>query len=119
MKFQAKNIIYEQLISRLGDISGKCLLDYGCGSGDHLKLLLEKSGEHGKITAVDCDKSALDKLKQKYSDYILNGRLIVKECESPETLIEKFDVCFCHNVLECIDDKVGFINHIKGKLNAN
>ena len=116
--FKAKDVICSQLISRLGNLSGKSVLDYGCGSGDNLKLLLDQCGENGKITAVDCNNIALDKLKQKLNQYILSDRLIVEKCESPETLTEKFDVCFCHNVLECIVDKVNFINVIKNKLNC-
>ncbi len=48
---------YQPVLELLGDINGKRILDYGCGSGKFSRILAEKGAE---VTAVDPTESMLN-----------------------------------------------------------
>lgn len=58
----------KELISRLETLTpltGKSLLDLGCGTGDLTLLLKQKAGARGRVTAVDHDRGMLEALRKK------------------------------------------------------
>lgn len=90
-----------KLLTGLGidpHLSGKTILDLGCGSKLRTKILVEKN------TVIGTDPLANDYKTLPFSD--LN--LISVFNEKAETLIEelvgRFDICVCLNVLDhCVD----------------
>lgn len=63
MKENSKQNIYSK-ITGLVDISGKKLLEVGCGEGKVTSML---AGTAGKVTAVDPDKPSIEKAREAYS----------------------------------------------------
>lgn len=54
-----------EIDAMLGDLSGKKVLDAGCGSGRLIKILRERGA---KITAIDISKKMLERMRKKYPD---------------------------------------------------
>jgi len=100
----------KRLIAELGNISDAKILDYGCGNGD-IELLLSKSHQPKEIFADDSNKETIKKIQTDFADYIINGIIFPKVCTSPSDLQgNNYDKIICHNVLECVNDKLSFIN---------
>lgn len=60
----------KRLIAELGDISNTIILDYGCGKGDFIKLLLSQSPQPKKIFAADSNIETIKKIQKDFADYI-------------------------------------------------
>ncbi|WP_419419011.1 methyltransferase domain-containing protein [Legionella sp. D16C41] len=102
----------KKLIAELGNISDTKILDYGCGRGDFIELLLLESNRPKKIFAVDSNKETIKKIQTDFSKYVADGILVTEVCTSPAELQgNSFDKIICHNVLECVSDKLEFINN--------
>ncbi len=101
----------KQLIDELGDITNAQILDYGCGAGDFIELLLAMPNQPKAIFAVDSSKNMVEKIQSNFADAIDKGIVIPEICVNPGELHgNQFDKIICHNVLECVDDKIKFIN---------
>lgn len=97
----------KQIISMLGSLKGTRILDYGCGQGDFIGLILNSDNLPSKIMAVDSDQETIDYLNSTITHDILGTRVV----SNPQELTgNKFDKIICHNVLECVDNKLEFIN---------
>ncbi|HAU1605827.1 methyltransferase domain-containing protein [Legionella pneumophila] len=116
---KAQEIIFDNLLGRLGSISNKNILDYGCGMGDVIPLLISMSNPKGKLNVCDANDNSLQYVKNVFSTYIDEGRLNVQKVNRPNLIKETFEICFCHNVLECLDNKVDFINQLYDRLKEN
>ena len=102
----------KQLLNELGDVTNAQVLDYGCGAGDFIELLLAIPNQPKLVFAVDSSKDMLEKIQSNFSDAIDSGIIITEICSSPSELHgNQFDKIICHNVLECVDNKIAFINH--------
>ncbi|WP_165482662.1 methyltransferase domain-containing protein [Legionella gresilensis] len=115
-------ISYKQnLIKQFGKTHNTTFLDYGCGKGDFVKLLLAKGNERPKtIFAVDSSKAMIQGIKKTFAKEIELGLLVPKQYSKLTSLKpNKFDKIICNNVLECIDKKLDFINEFKNLLNKN
>lgn len=99
----------QQIINQLGPIKDQVILDYGCGQGDFIDLLLKETNNPKIIYAADSNTDMINHIKQKFNNPIVQPI----KCKNPTELIEnKFDKIICHNVLECIEDKLQFINEL-------
>lgn len=109
----------QRLIDLLEDCGNATILDYGCGNGDFIELLLNANSKPKKILAVDSDEVMLLNVKRRFSANIDDGIVTTKLAQSPAELQGKFDKVICHNVLECVDDKLDFINSFKTLITEN
>ncbi len=92
------------LFSETGSLSGKTILEPGCGTGRLTEILSQKVGNKGKVVALDISpemvSAAREKAKKNY-----NTDIFVAQIELFPALIEKFDLILCHQVFPHIEDK--------------
>lgn len=100
----------KSLIDLLGNCENEIILDYGCGKGDFVELFLGADKKPKTILAVDSDENMITHIKKRFSSSIDKGILLTKVVDHPADLHETFDKIICHNVLECVDKKLDFIN---------
>ncbi len=101
----------KKIITHLGQLNGATILDYGCGRGDFIELLLSSDEKPQQIYAVDSSLEMITHIEQFFDAAIKIGLVVPKICKSPKELTGlSFDKIICHNVLECVDDKLDFIN---------
>ncbi|MBA2649989.1 MAG: methyltransferase domain-containing protein [Legionella sp.] len=106
-----------KLIGQLGSIQHTNILDYGCGRGDFIELILMSNQKPKSIVAVDSSAEMISHIQQDFSQAITEHLVQTIVCSSPKALSGmKFDKILCHNVLECVDDKLSFINDFGGIL---
>jgi ubiquinone/menaquinone biosynthesis C-methylase UbiE len=104
----------KQLIELLGDTTDNYILDYGCGRGDFIELLLNTANKPKQIWAIDSNKEMIDGIQSRFAQEINDGKVIAKIISVPNELDNyKFDKVICQNVLECVEDKLVFINAFK------
>lgn len=84
---------------------GGCVLDVGCGNGVLFRLIIERIGPGGYLTAVDSSPVMLERAMRLHSDLdnvtYLSG--IVERIDSFNML---FDTIICFSVFPHIDDKM-------------
>lgn len=85
------------LWTQLGDIKGKKILDFGSGEG----ITANYYAKDNEVVAVEPWEEILQNRWQDY-DYVQLQGDISAVAEMQEN---SFDMVFCHNVLEYIDDK--------------
>lgn len=101
----------QQLLDSFGSLQDASILDYGCGKGDFIKLLLEMNPQPKLIYAADSSLKMLEQIRVDFAEAIACGIVVPRLCQTPDDLIDlKFDKIICHNVLECVADKIAFIN---------
>lgn len=110
----------KDIISMLGDTHNSKILDYGCGSGDCIELLLNSQRRPRFIYAVDSNHKILNDIQNKFHDEINTGIVEYALCDNPRNLTTaiKFDKIICQNVLECVEDKIDFINAFRNRLSS-
>jgi SAM-dependent methyltransferase len=87
--------------SQLGDISGKSLLDLGCGLGEASVYFALEGAE---VTALDLSQGMLDATGRLATRYGVTIRLCKGSSEGPLPLEgEKFDVIYAGNLLHHVD----------------
>lgn len=89
-------------------ISGKRVLDYGCGSGYGSHMLSETAAS---VTGVDISKEAVDFADREYKSGNLNFKTIA------ELGNEKFDVITSFQVIEHVPDDKEYAGKLKQLLN--
>jgi 2-polyprenyl-3-methyl-5-hydroxy-6-metoxy-1,4-benzoquinol methylase len=100
------------------DISGKSILEIGCGNGIVIEQL--KTKYNAQIDGCDLNKKALEKI-----GLIRDNIYCYNIYEKNELLKEKYDVILLFDILEHIEDDVEFLNaclyHLKpgGKIVIN
>lgn len=109
-----KIISYKKsLLDLLGNYEHDMILDFGCGNGDFIELILNSDKKPSKILAVDADKNMIANIEKRFSYEMKNGQIQTLISDSPTQLNGKFDKIICHNVLECVGNKLDFINAFK------
>ena len=110
--------IHRKLIQNLGSLQDKSVLDYGCGKGGLIKLLLQHTPQF--IYAVDSDASAIKNIEEIYFEQIRQSQIGIQLVSDPSQLAnKKFDKIICHNVLECLDNKENFVKDLYKNLTKN
>lgn len=84
---------------------GGSVLDVGCGNGVLFRLILERIGPGGSLTAVDSSPVMLERAKRLHAglDNITYVSGIVERIDSFNTM---FDTIICFSVFPHIDDKI-------------
>lgn len=92
------------LWSQLGDIKGKKILDFGSGEG----ITANHFAKDNEVVAVEPWEEMLQNRWQDYGYVQIQGdNSAIAEMED-----NSFDMVFCHNVLEYIDDKAQVIKEL-------
>jgi ubiquinone/menaquinone biosynthesis C-methylase UbiE len=99
------SIIFDDMLAKLGDISGKKVVDFGCGNGWLSKILLKK---HAEVYAFDISEEAVKKTTQVaekagfldmlHTDVMPAERLLYKD--------NTFDVVVGSAILHHLDLKI-------------
>lgn len=76
----------QQLLEALGPLQDTSVLDYGCGKGDFIKLLLKMNPQPKLIYAVDSSLDMLEQIKIDFADVIAQGLVIPRLCQTPRRL---------------------------------
>jgi 2-polyprenyl-6-hydroxyphenyl methylase / 3-demethylubiquinone-9 3-methyltransferase len=105
---------FEYFASCAGVLTGKRVLDIGCGGG----ILAEKFAEKGaNVTGIDLSPVAIEAAKKHAAESGLN---MTYRVASPNELAaenpEPFDIVICAEVLEHVDDLRGFLRDALGML---
>jgi ubiquinone/menaquinone biosynthesis C-methylase UbiE len=70
-----------QLLSKIGDGSGRRALDVGCGALGWLRILSEWVGESGHVVGTDIDESLLEAARSFLEEERISGvELVVDDC---------------------------------------
>lgn len=77
---------YKDLLMAAGDLSGKTILDFGCGKGDFFGFLMD-NGITASYWGVDVNDNLIELAQQKYPQ----ARFVVMDIEE-ETYDLRFDV---------------------------
>ena len=92
------------LWTQLGDIKGKKILDFGSGEG----ITANRFAKENEVVAVEPWEEMLQNRWQDYGYVQIQGDIsTIAEMED-----NSFDMVFCHNVLEYIDDKAQVIKEL-------
>lgn len=92
------------LWTQLGDIKGKKILDFGSGEG----ITANHFAKDNEVVAVEPWEEMLQNRWQDYEYLQIQGDVsAIVEMED-----NSFDMVFCHNVLEYIDDKAQVIKEL-------
>jgi demethylmenaquinone methyltransferase/2-methoxy-6-polyprenyl-1,4-benzoquinol methylase len=87
-------------------VEGGSVLDVGCGNGVLFKLILEKIGPRGFLTAVDSSPVMLERAKRLHAG-MNNINYVSGIVERIDTFNAVFDTIVCFSVFPHIDDKMG------------
>lgn len=107
-------VLFHKYLVETATIEGDFkVLDLGCGHGNTLLYISEKLSPKGKVIGVDVNVSLLAVAEKLLITKISEGvvELVVGDLSGPLLLSENsFDRIICHNVLECLTDKISFTN---------
>lgn len=112
-KIKDKIEFHRHLTKLLELKKNQCVLDLGCGHGHTLMYIAEALAGTGKVIGVDIDEKALSIAREMLQNGIRSGHVelqvhdLSKKLPFPKM---SFDRMVSHNVLECIPDKIGFLN---------
>ncbi|MEK6726768.1 MAG: bifunctional 2-polyprenyl-6-hydroxyphenol methylase/3-demethylubiquinol 3-O-methyltransferase UbiG [Deltaproteobacteria bacterium] len=92
---------FDYFISTLGDVSGRSIVDIGCGGG----LLSEEFAKRGvRVTGIDLSPTAIDAAREHAEKSGLS--IDYRNCAIKELIDkgESFDIVICAEMLEHVDD---------------
>lgn len=113
VKTRDKVLFHKYLVDLATIESDHKVLDLGCGHGNTLLYIAEELSPEGKAIGVDVDESLLAVAEKLLISKIREGtvELVTGDLSAPLPFTKNsFDRIICHNVLECITDKISFIN---------
>lgn len=113
--FQVRDKIHlqEYLVNCLKLKGSDKVLDLGCGYGNSLVYILQQLTKQGHATGLDINEDYLAVAEKVLDKKIRKDKLTLELRDVSKKLPyedNSFDKIICHNVLECIEDKIGFIN---------
>ena len=99
-----ERLLKKILWAQLGEIRGKYILDFGSGEG----ITADHFAEHNSVLAIEPSEEMLsDRWKDHEYRQIQGDIASLSEFED-----DFFDVIFCHNVLEYVDDKERIVKEL-------
>jgi len=95
-------IIYNKMIEKIGDLTGKKAVDFGCGNGWQTKLLVDKGAQ---VWAFDISDEAVKKTKQMSIRHNIEDRIHVEQmaAESLKYKDNEFDIVLGNAILHHLD----------------
>ena len=103
----AENKVKDAL-SVIGDISPRTVLDIGCGSGKHLRLICDEFRCRG--LGIDVSPVAIERATKA------NGsNMVLYENRSLDEEKGKYDLALNFDVFEHVDDYIGFLRSLHGR----
>ncbi len=98
------------IMQQMQDVSGKVILDIGCGEGGYSRVLAHK---RAKMTSVDCSIIAIDYAKQKAADENLDIAHHIRNSNNLYDIKDNtFDIVLCANMLMDCEDLDGTVKEI-------
>jgi SAM-dependent methyltransferase len=93
---------------------GERVLDVGCGYGAVSASIAERSG--AIVTGIDLDSENVAAARRRYPH---PGLTFIKGIAPQDVPAEPFDVVVASNVIEHIDDRIGFMTAIQDRVAAS
>lgn len=84
----------------LGDVRGKVVLDFGCGSGECLVPLIQRSAN---VIGLDISPDLIEIAQKRLDAAGLSARLIVRSAYETELPSASVDVIFCMSLIHHLD----------------
>ena len=89
-----------QLFDLIGDVTGKSVLDLGCGAGGHDKKLIEKGASH--VLGIDISTKMIDLAKKNNSDERITYQIM--SMNDIDKIDQKFDLVVSSLAIHYIED---------------
>jgi len=70
-------VMLEEVLKFLQPRAGGHYIDGTLGGGGHTRAILEQSTPGGKVLGIDADAQAIARVKERLSDFVNNGRLVL------------------------------------------
>jgi 16S rRNA (cytosine1402-N4)-methyltransferase len=67
----------DEVLEYLQPSPGGHYIDGTAGGGGHTAAILERSAPEGRVLGIDTDEQALDRVRERLSEYVRNGRLVL------------------------------------------
>ncbi len=102
--------IMPNMLSFMGDVSGKRILDLGCGEGGYSRELAKRGAE---LTSVDCSEKAIEHavaLAEK--DGLDITHFVRNSCDLFDIASEQFDIVLCSMMLMDCEDFEGTLREV-------
>lgn len=111
------NILFEipALLSMMPDLTGKRVLDLGCGFGEHCKMFVERGA--AKVVGVDISRKMLEIAQQENSDPKIT--YLNMAMEDIGQLKESFDIVISSLAFHYVEDFPGVVKNIYSLLDTN
>lgn len=114
--------LHNHLVKLLEIKQSDQVLDLGCGHGNTLISLSKQLGKSGTVTGLDVEERLLAVAERVLQEEITEGKVkLIKSDASKKFPFpdNSFDKIVCHNVVECIPDKISFVNECHRVLKNN
>lgn len=93
IKGQHARSLYPVLLEKLSHLSFHCALDLGCGTGEMMRLILQKDSRK-ELYGLDLSEEMLSVAKAKLPEQV---KLLLGDSESLPFLDSFFDVVYCND----------------------
>ena len=104
-------IRYAMTFELLGDLSGKHILDIGCGSGPYIIESLKRGAAH--VTGIDPAPRMLELASQRVAQKNMSEKVTLVRGHFPQTRPQiPFDYAIVMGVMDYIEDAAGFLRGI-------
>lgn len=104
------HFIMPYTLGQLGDVSGKGILDLGCGEGGYSRELAQRNAT---VTAVDCSKFFINYAEMKSQEYRLNIQHYIRNSNDLYGVEDNaFDIVLCSMMLMDCEDLDGTIKEV-------
>jgi len=70
-------VMLQEVLEFLQPGAGAHYIDGTLGGGGHTQAILERSAPDGKVLGIDTDAQAIARIKERLSDFVNNGRLVL------------------------------------------
>lgn len=113
---------FQDLIDSLGIVEDMTILDIGAGPGYASFLLAEKLHGTGKVYATEIREDFVNHIADEAKIRRLGNLVsVLVKGEGLDDFYGKhrYDLVFLSNVYHCLNDRIGYFQHLRGFLNRN